>query len=183
MDVNILETKFPEVKIFIPKVHQDFRGFFCETYNNTVDEALGVKFVQDNHSMSKACVVRGLHYQWNQPMGKLLRVVKGSGTDVVVDIRKSSPKFGQHLKIKLSEKNGYVLWVPPGFAQGFCALENDTHLCYKTTSYHNSLAEGAINPRDETLSIDWQVPNAALILSKKDESAQSFSQYSLEPSF
>ena len=76
-----------------------------------------------------------------------------------------------------------MLWVPPGFAQGFCSLENDTHLCYKTTSYHNSLSEGAINPRDEILSIDWQVPHSALILSKKDKAAQSFSQYSMEPSF
>ena len=181
--MKILETKFPEIKIFSPKVHQDFRGFFCETYNNTIDEALGVKFVQDNHSMSNAYVVRGLHYQWDLPMGKLLRVIKGSGIDAVVDIRKSSPKFGQYLKIKLSEENGYMLWVPPGFAQGFCALENDTHLCYKTTSYHNSLAEGAINPRDEGLSIDWQVPYNALILPEKDEAAQSFVQYSLEPVF
>ena len=181
--MKVVETIFEDAKLFYPKVYADERGFFTESYNHIIQDELGETFIQDNHSKSKAGVIRGLHYQWDRPMGKLLRVVKGSGFDTIVDIRKDSPTYGVHSTIRLSEDNFAMLWVPPGFAQAFLALENDTHLCYKTTALHNGDAEGAIHPTNSGLDIDWLVPTDYIILSEKDTTAQTFAEYDENPRF
>ena len=181
--METVETIFEDAKLFYPKVYADDRGFFTESYNQIIQDELGETFIQDNHSKSKAGVIRGLHYQWDRPMGKLLRVVKGSGLDTIVDIRKDSPTYGVHSTFMLSEENFAMLWVPPGFAQAFLALEDDTHLCYKTTALHNGDAEGAIHPTNSGLDIDWQVPNDYILLSEKDTTAQTFAEYAENPRF
>jgi dTDP-4-dehydrorhamnose 3,5-epimerase len=116
-------------------------------------------------------------------MGKLVRVVKGKGIDVIVDIRQNSPTYGQYDKVELSEDNFNIVWVPPGFAHGFMSLEDDTHLIYKTSVYYNSLADGSINPLCSDLNINWGVSKDNIILSDKDNTSQSFSQYSQNPKF
>jgi dTDP-4-dehydrorhamnose 3,5-epimerase len=116
-------------------------------------------------------------------MGKLLRVINGSGFSVVVDIRKNSSNYGEWVKISLDDIDNNILWVPPGFAHGFLALENNTHLCYKTTSLHNSNSEGAIHPLNSGLNIDWGVDEEKIILSEKDSTAQSFEDYNKNPKF
>ena len=116
-------------------------------------------------------------------MGKLVRVIKGRGIDVMVDIRKDSPTYGQYDKVELSEDNFNIVWVPPGFAHGFMSLEDDTHLIYKTTSYYNQESDGAINPLCKNLNIDWEIPVENIIISSKDNQAQSFVQYKLNPKF
>lgn len=176
-----LSKIFKEVKTFTPTIYNDDRGFFMESYNQTIQDELKENFIQDNHSKSKKGVIRGLHYQWNNPMGKLLRVVQGSGIDVIVDIRKNSPTYGQFEKFYLNDNNNLILWVPPGFAQGFLSLEDNTHLCYKTTALHNSNAEGAIHPLESGLNIDWELDN--ILLSQKDKTAQSFDDYNKQPKF
>ncbi len=181
--MKVLSTKFKDIKIFNPTVYRDDRGFFTESFNQKIQDELNVNFLQDNHSKSKQYVIRGLHYQWDNPMGKLLRVVSGAGIDVVVDIRKNSPTYGEYESFKLTDSNFNILWVPPGFAQGFLALEENTHLCYKTTALHNRNAEGAINPINSGLDIDWGVPNNDILLSDKDTLAQSFNDYNLNPKF
>ena len=181
--MKIVETIFEDAKLFYPNVYADDRGFFTESYNQIIQDELGETFIQDNHSKSKAGVIRGLHYQWDQPMGKLLRVVRGRGLDTIVDIRKDSPTYGVHSTTMLSEDNFAMLLVPPGFAQAFLALEDDTHLCYKTTALHNGDAEGAIHPTNSGLDIDWQVPNDYIILSEKDTTAQTFAEYAENPRF
>ena len=175
--MDIERTFFDKVKIFKPKVYSAHRGFFMESFNNIIEEELNESFIQDNHSKSHKNVLRGLHYQWDKPMGKLVRVVKGSGLDVIVDIRKNSDTFGYWESFELSENNHHILWAPPGFAHGFLSFEDETHLCYKTTSLHNSECEGAINPLDSDLNIDWLMDNSSIILSDKDKSAQSFNEY------
>ena len=179
----IKSKKFQEVKIFYPKIYKDDRGFFMESFNKYIDDELNENFIQDNHSKSKRGVLRGVHYQWDNPMGKLLRVIKGAGIDVIVDIRQNSPTFGMWERFNLSEYNNAILWAPPGFAHGFLALENDTHLCYKTTALHNGNAEGAIHPLKSGLDIDWSLPEDEILLSEKDSVAQTFSEYAKNPKF
>tara|TARA_R110000796_G_scaffold68919_1_gene157572 strand:+ start:1017 stop:1562 length:546 start_codon:yes stop_codon:yes gene_type:complete len=181
--MKILTTKFKDVKLFNPTVYSDDRGFFVESFNQKIQDELNVNFLQDNHSKSKQYVIRGLHYQWDNPMGKLLRVVSGAGIDVILDIRKNSPTYGEYESFKLTDSNFNILWVPPGFAQGFLALEKNTHLCYKTTALHNGEAEGAIHPLKSGLDINWGVPSNNILLSKKDTLAQNFNQYNLNPKF
>jgi dTDP-4-dehydrorhamnose 3,5-epimerase len=182
--MKVFETKFKDVKLLIPTVYQDDRGFFTESYNQEVEDLLNVNFLQDNHSKSKKYVIRGLHYQWDNPMGKLLRVVSGAGIDTVVDIRKDSPTYGQHETFSLTDENFHMLWVPPGFAQGFLATQEDTHLCYKTTALHNGDSEGSIHPTNSGLDIYWWgIPNEHIILSEKDKTAQTFNDYDKQPKF
>tara|TARA_R100000008_G_C3556595_1_gene153558 strand:+ start:429 stop:974 length:546 start_codon:yes stop_codon:yes gene_type:complete len=181
--MKVMSTEFNDVKVFEPKVHSDHRGFFMESFNGTIQEELGVEFLQDNHSKSSKNVLRGLHYQWEQPMGKLIRAVKGKGIDVLIDIREDSDTFGKWQSFELSEDNHHILWAPAGFAHGFLSLEEDTHLCYKTTALHNSKCEGAINPIRSGLDIDWTIPNSEIILSEKDSSAQSFNEYTRNVKF
>lgn len=180
----ILENgKIKDIKIFTPKVYLDDRGFFTESYNKFIENALKVKFPQDNHSRSKKNVCRGLHYQWSPNMGKLIRVIKGRGLDVAVDLRINSSTFGQHESIYLSEDNFKIVWIPPGFAHGFLSLEEDTHLTYKASELYNKNTEGSINPLCETLNIDWTIDKDCIILSEKDKLAQSIEDYKKDPKF
>ena len=174
---------FPEVKTFIPNVYKDHRGFFVETFNIKIQDELGVTFYQDNHSKSSKNVIRGIHYQWNKPMGKLCRVVKGSGIDVLIDLRHTSPTYGKSETIFLSDDNFTQVWVPEGFGHGFLALEEDTHFCYKCSALHNGTNEGSIYPFDSTLNIDWTINVEEAILSEKDKNAQTFKNYKSNPKF
>lgn len=184
--MRVEDTIFDTVKLIYPKVHYDDRGFFTEKFNRQIQEVTGFTsdmFVQDNHSCSKRGVVRGLHYQWDKPMGKLLQVIAGSAYDVVLDIRKESLTYGQHQKFFLSEENCAIVWIPPGFAQGFIALENNTHVFYKTTALYNANADGCVNPLDPQLNIDWTMDISSLTLSPKDIAAPTFEEYSKLPRF
>jgi len=168
------------------KKFQDDRGIFYESYKEDfLLEKYGLEntFVQDNHSVSKKNVIRGLHYQWDQPMGKLIRVSHGSIIDIIVDIRRKSPNFGKVYKFSLSAQNINQLWVPPGFAHGFVSLEGNTHVQYKCTQVYNPDGEGGINPFDPTLNIDWGVTRSDALCSQRDLNSQSFSQYILNPKF
>ena len=176
-------TIFKNVKIFDPIVYKDDRGYFMESFNQKIQNELNETFIQDNHSKSKKGVIRGLHYQWSKPMGKLLRVPVGSGIDVIVDIRKNSLTYGKWESFHLSDQNNKILWVPPGFAQGFLALQDNTHLCYKTTALHNNNTEGAIHPLKSGLNINWGLSEQKIILSEKDKTAQTFNDYKLNPKF
>tara|TARA_R110000744_G_scaffold130653_2_gene238357 strand:+ start:5460 stop:6008 length:549 start_codon:yes stop_codon:yes gene_type:complete len=182
--MKIINSKiFKDVKSFIPKVYKDNRGFFMESFNQQIQNIIGIEFLQDNHSKSKKGVIRGLHYQWDEPMGKLVRVPIGSGIDVIVDIRKESPTFGKWETFELSDLNNTILWVPPGFAHGFLSLENNTHLMYKNTALHNGEAEGSIHPLKSGLDIDWALPEEEILLSEKDKTAQTFEDYKSNPKF
>lgn len=158
--MNIVATKIPDVLIVEPKVFGDERGFFYESFNQQVfEEKVGrpVNFVQDNHSRSVQGVLRGLHYQLQQPQGKLVRVAVGRVFDVAVDIRKYSPYFGQWVGVELSAENKRQLWVPEGFAHGFVVLSESAEFLYKTTDYYAPQAERCIMWNDPELAIDWNV--------------------------
>lgn len=163
-------TAMAEVLIIEPKVFGDARGFFYESFNQKAfNEATGLdlNFVQDNHSRSAKGVLRGLHYQIEQPQGKLVRVVRGAVFDVAVDIRKSSPTFGKWVGVELSEDNHRQLWVPPGFAHGFVVLSEVADFLYKTTDYYAPEYERCIAWNDPAVGIDWPV-SAEPSLSAKD---------------
>ncbi len=156
--MNIIPTAIPDVKIIEPKVFGDERGFFYESFNaRAFQEALGVDadFVQDNHSKSVKGVLRGLHYQIEQPQGKLVRTVVGEVFDVVVDIRKSSPTFGKHVAVLLSAQNKRMLWVPVGFAHGFLVTSDAAEFVYKTTDYYAPAFERSLLWNDPALGIAW----------------------------
>ena len=161
-----------------PSVFSDERGYFLESFNeNDFNQfVFEIKFVQDNESRSMKNVLRGLHFQ-NPPhaQGKLVRVIKGSVLDVVVDLRKNSKTYGQHKKIILSEKEKNQFYIPPGFAHGFCSLEDETIFSYKCTEYYHPEAESCILWNDESLNIDWEVNDP--ILSKKDMNGISFNDF------
>jgi dTDP-4-dehydrorhamnose 3,5-epimerase len=172
--VKATSTAIPEVLVIEPKVFGDARGFFYESFNGKAfDEAVGrhVEFVQDNHSRSAKGVLRGLHYQIQQPQGKLVRVVRGAVFDVAVDIRKSSPTFGQWVGVELSEDNHKQLWVPPGFAHGFLVLSETADFLYKTTDYYAPAHERGLRWNDPTLAIDWPDCGVRPQLSVKDAAA------------
>ena len=164
-------TRIPDVLVIEPKVFGDARGFFFESFNGRAfDEAVGrhVEFVQDNHSRSSKGVLRGLHYQVQQPQGKLVRVTRGAVFDVAVDIRKSSPTFGQWVGVELSEDNHKQLWVPPGLAHGFVALSETADFLYKTTDYYAPQFERSILWNDAEIGIEWPDIGMEPKLSAKD---------------
>jgi dTDP-4-dehydrorhamnose 3,5-epimerase len=168
--MEVIQTTIPDLLIIEPKVFGDKRGFFMESFNEkTFVEQTGVttKFVQDNHSRSAKNVLRGLHYQIEQAQGKLVRVVSGEVYDVAVDIRKSSPTFGQWVGCLLSETNHRQFWVPPGFAHGFVVLSEIADFLYKTTDYYAPEYERSILWNDSNLNIDWQLEGEP-VLSAKD---------------
>ena len=165
----------PDVVLIEPKVFGDARGFFFESFNQKAfNEATGTQheFVQDNHSRSAKGVLRGLHYQVQQPQGKLVRVVRGAALDVAVDIRRDSPTFGKWVLVELTEANKKMLWIPEGFAHGFIALEDNTEFLYKPTDYYAKDCERCIMWNDPSLDIDW--PAQFPILSDKDSKGQAF---------
>ena len=167
--MKITPSKIPEVLIIEPDVHGDARGFFMETWHaqKYSDAGLDVNFVQDNQSRSKQGILRGLHYQLEQPQGKLVRVTSGSVFDVAVDIRKGSPSFGQWVGIELSSDNFKQLYVPPGFAHGFCVLSEYADFLYKCTDFYAPEYEHGIRWSDPDINIIW--PGNDFLFSEKDE--------------
>ena len=179
--MNVISTAISDVMIIEPKVFGDDRGFFFESFNSRqFAELIGrnVDFVQDNHSRSAKNVLRGLHYQIQQPQGKLVRVVQGIVFDVAVDIRRSSPTFGQHIGVELSAENKRMLWVPEGFAHGFVVLSDTAEFLYKTTHYWAPEFERSIAWNDPALGIQWPIQGEPT-LSAKDQQALSLEKAEL----
>ena len=176
--MKVIDTNIPDVKIIEPKVFGDERGFFMETWNQkTFEEKVAKRtFVQDNHSMSKQGILRGLHYQTENTQGKLVRVTAGEVFDVAVDIRKGSPTFGQWVGVLLSAENKKQLWVPEGFAHGFYVTSESAEFVYKCTDYYNSSAEHSIQWNDPLLSIDWPNKGNSPLLSDKDRNAKPLAE-------
>ncbi len=182
MPYTVTPTALADVLIIEPKVFGDARGFFFESFNERdfYDATkLSVKFVQDNHSQSGRGVLRGLHYQVQQPQGKLVRVARGEVFDVSVNLIEGHPEFGQHVGVHLSAENRRQLWIPPGFAHGFLVLSEIADFLYKTTDYYSPAAERCLLWNDPTLKIEW--PLAALnglspILTEKDRHGLPLSQ-------
>ena len=176
--MKLEKTNLEDCFILSPKVFEDERGTFSETFNakNFLDQTgIAVTFVQDNQSTSKYGVVRGLHFQTGvHGQAKLVRVVKGSALDVVVDLRKGSPSFGKSFSIVLSGENKKQLFVPRGFAHGFSVLEDNTVFAYKCDGYYNKQSERGIIYNDATLAIDWHLSSTAMIISKKDLELPTF---------
>jgi dTDP-4-dehydrorhamnose 3,5-epimerase len=174
--MQIEHTHLSGVLVITPRVFGDSRGFFYESFNQRAFQehtGIAAQFVQDNHSRSARGVLRGLHYQIRQPQGKLVRVVRGAVLDVVLDIRRGSPTFGQWFSALLTEQNKVQLWIPPGFAHGFSVLEDDTEFLYKTTDYWAPEHERCILWNDPALAINWQLQGAP-ILSDKDQRGTPF---------
>lgn len=163
---------------FTPRIFEDERGYFFESFNlNSFNKNISdLKFVQDNQSSSKKGVLRGLHFQ-KPPFeqGKLVRVITGSALDVAVDIRKDSTTYGQHITVKLSSEKNNIFWIPPGFAHGFLALEDDTIFSYKCTNFYNFNSEDALLWNDPEFNIEWDIENP--IVSAKDQEAQLFKNF------
>ncbi|WP_113663052.1 dTDP-4-dehydrorhamnose 3,5-epimerase [Pedobacter nanyangensis] len=156
--MNLIETPIKDLFVIEPKLWQDSRGYFYESFNQRFFEQAGINvtFVQDNQSFSKKGTLRGLHAQANPfAQGKLVRVIQGRVVDVAVDIRKNSPTYGQHFAIELSGENHKQLWVPPGFLHGFLTLEDDTIFTYKVSNYYDKDSEIGIMWNDPTINIDW----------------------------
>jgi dTDP-4-dehydrorhamnose 3,5-epimerase len=182
MNLKVAPTAIPEVLILEPKVFGDDRGFFFESFNaRSFEQATGVKraFVQDNHSRSTKNVLRGLHYQVQNPQGKLVRVTTGEIFDVAVDIRKSSPTFGKWVAVVLSEENKRQLWVPEGFAHGFLTLSESADVLYKTTDYWNPSSERSIRWDDSSIGIEWPLHGAPTV-SVKDQAALALTSSEIE---
>jgi len=171
--MRLLPTRLPDLRLIEPKLFQDDRGSFFESYNRREFAQLSgiaAEFVQDNQSRSKHNVLRGLHYQLPQPQGKLVRVLEGEIFDVAVDIRRTSPTFRQWEAVRLSGENRLILWVPPGFAHGFLVLSAVAEVLYKTTDFYNPTVERCIRWDDPDLAIDWPLSGEP-ILSPRDRAA------------
>ncbi|MCL4109911.1 UNVERIFIED_CONTAM: hypothetical protein GTU68_003279 [Idotea baltica] len=184
--MKIIDTELPEVKIVEPKRYGDERGFFAETFQAERYRSAGVgsNFVQDNHSRSSYGVLRGLHYQIRRPQGKLVSVPRGSVFDVAVDMRSDSPRFGEWTGVVLSEENGRQLYIPPGFAHGFCVISEIADFVYKCTDYYCPEHERSLLWNDPDVGIDWPVESP--LVSEKDQAgaclndAESFESVTLE---
>ncbi len=176
--MEVINTKIPDLYIIKPRVFEDERGYFFESYNKETFLRMGIdqNFVQDNESKSAKGVLRGLHFQ-KPPFtqGKLVRVMRGSVLDVAVDLRKASPTYGKWASVELTQDNKWMYWVPPGFAHGFVTLEDDTVFFYKCTNVYNNASEGSIRWDDPDLNIDWGIKNP--ILSEKDKVAPLFKDF------
>lgn len=176
--MTITETRIRGLYVIEPRVYEDDRGYFFESFNQRHfrNSGLDLDFVQDNQSMSKKDVVRGLHFQ-NPPaaQGKLIQVIKGSVLDVAVDIRKGSPTYGEYFSLKLSEANKKMMFLSEGFAHGFLTLEDETVFSYKCTDFYNQKLESGIKWDDPDLNIDWGVENPTI--TEKDKNAQLFADF------
>lgn len=174
--MKLIATGINEVKLLEPKIFQDDRGFFLESYNEKLlKELLGIEtpFVQDNHSSSIKNVLRGLHYQIRQPQGKLVRVVSGEIFDVAVDLRKASPTFGEWTGFHLSAKNKLMAWIPPGFAHGFLSLSDQADVLYKVTAFYDPTSDRSLLWNDSEINIQWPLAGSPL-LSQKDADGKRF---------
>jgi dTDP-4-dehydrorhamnose 3,5-epimerase len=177
--VEFVPTRLPEVLVVKPRVFGDDRGFFFETYHEQkfAQAGIALRFVQDNHSHSTRHTLRGLHFQIHQPQGKLVRVTRGEAFDVAVDMRRSSPNFGQWAGVVLSATNHDMLWVPPGFAHGYLTLSEEVDFLYKCTDVYAPKHERAIRWDDPELGVKWPLPaGVAPLLSVKDAAAPSLDQ-------
>ena len=181
MDIKLESRQLEDIVVLVPDVFQDSRGFFMETFREDQFKAFGLPhyFVQDNHSRSAKGVVRGLHFQWEPPMGKLMRVTMGSAFLVAVDIRKDSPTLGKSFGIEASAENRRQVWAPAGFARGFCVLSEFAEIQYKCTGLYNSNAESGIRWDDPQIGIEWPVRNPSL--SEKDRKAQTLAEWLAKP--
>jgi dTDP-4-dehydrorhamnose 3,5-epimerase len=177
--VKIEKTNFKDLLIIQPNVFADERGYFFESFNESrfrVETGLNITFVQDNQSMSAKGVLRGLHFQTPPKMqAKLIQVIKGAVLDVVVDLRRTQPTFGQHYKILLTSENKTQLFVPEGFAHGFAVLEDNTIFAYKCSNYYSKENDRSMLWNDPALKINWEIENP--IISEKDQAALNFDQY------
>jgi dTDP-4-dehydrorhamnose 3,5-epimerase len=176
--MEVVETKLKGLIVIKPRVFEDERGYFFESYNKGAfsKAGLNMEFVQDNQSLSQKGVLRGLHFQ-NHPhaQGKLVRAIKGAVYDVAVDIRRNSPTYGQWFGLELTEQNKWMMYIPEGFAHGFATLEDNTIFAYKCTNLYNKASEGCILWNDATLAIDWKLENP--LLSEKDLLGTKFSEF------
>jgi dTDP-4-dehydrorhamnose 3,5-epimerase len=175
--ITVIEEPLPGVLLLEPKVFGDARGFFLESYNQRSMAEIGIRdrFVQDNHSFSSHNVLRGLHYQVQRPQGKLIRAAVGEILDAVVDLRRSSPGFGKSYAARLSDENKRMLWVPAGFAHGFCVVSESAHVLYKATEFYAPELERSLLWNDPQLGIDWQLDGEPQ-LSAKDRQGIPFHQ-------
>ena len=181
MEFKVEQTGIRDLLIITPDIFQDDRGFFTESYRKDKFSEFGldVEFVQDNHSRSAKNVVRGLHFQWEPPMGKLMRVTHGAAFLVAVDIRISSPSFGKWVGVEASVENRKQVYAPAGFARGFCVLSEFAEIQYKCTGIYSNKAESGVLWNDPAIGIRW--PAKEPILSKKDETAQTLDQWLSKP--
>jgi dTDP-4-dehydrorhamnose 3,5-epimerase len=181
MNITIESRELGDVAVIVPEAFQDSRGFFMETFREDQFQALGLphRFVQDNHSRSVRGVVRGLHFQWEPPMGKLMRVSLGSAFLVAVDIRKGSPTLGKWFGAEVSNENRRQIWAPAGFARGFCVLSEVAEIQYKCTGIYSNKAESGIRWDDPDIGIHW--PLAEVQLSEKDRKAQTLAEWLKTP--
>jgi dTDP-4-dehydrorhamnose 3,5-epimerase len=168
-----LTTRLDGLVLLAPAVHGDERGFFIETYREDAMAAAGVgtRFVQDNHSRSRRGTVRGIHFQTHPGQGKLVRCARGTVWDVVVDLRRGSPTFGEWEAVELSDSNGLELWIPVGFGHGFCVLSEVADFVYKCTNYYDAATEAGIRFDDPQVGIQWPLPAAELLYSQRDRDA------------
>jgi dTDP-4-dehydrorhamnose 3,5-epimerase len=183
MEFRIESKSLRDVVVVVPEIFQDDRGFFLETYREDQFRALGLptQFVQDNHSRSVKGVIRGLHFQWEPPMGKLMRVSLGSAFLVAVDIRKGSPSLGQWVGVEASAENRRQVWAPAGFARGFCVLSDFAEIQYKCTGIYNGKAESGILWNDTEIGIGWPISDSEAQLSDKDRKAPTLAQWLASP--
>ena len=181
MEFKVEQTGIRDLLVITPDIFQDDRGFFTESYRKDKFSEFGldVEFVQDNHSRSAKNVVRGLHFQWEPPMGKLMRVTHGAAFLVAVDIRISSPSFGKWVGVEASVENRKQVYAPAGFARGFCVLSEFAEIQYKCTGIYSNKAESGVLWNDPAIGIKWPVKEP--ILSKKDETAQTLDQWLSKP--
>jgi dTDP-4-dehydrorhamnose 3,5-epimerase len=181
MQIRIESEHLNGICVLVPEVFEDERGFFLEAFRADQFKELGLPydFVQDNHSRSQKGVLRGLHFQWEPPMGKLMRVTYGSAYLVAVDIRKGSPTLGQWYGLEVSAQNKKQVWAPAGFARGFYSVSDFVEIQYKCTGIYNHKGEGGILWNDDEIGVQW--PSKDPILSKKDEHAQTLSQWLSTP--
>lgn len=170
-----IPTSLPGVFALEPRVFGDERGFFFESYNRRIMAEVGIveEFVQDNHSLSSRNVLRGLHYQLKRPQGKLVRVAEGEILDVAVDMRRSSLSFGRWEAVRLSGENKRMLWIPAGFAHGFCVLSEKAHVLYKATDFYSPEHERTLAWNDSQLKINWELDGAPIV-SAKDQRGAAF---------
>ena len=175
--MKIEDTNLHGVKVITPKVHEDSRGFFLESFNkrNFSDAGINYQFVQDNHSRSIKNVLRGLHFQKTKKQGKLVRCTKGDVFDVVVDIDMKSNTFGDYFGIELSESNKKMLWVPPGYAHGFCVLSEYADFQYKCTDFYDPNDEGGLLWSDKNINIPWPIKDP--LISTKDQNNMGLNQF------
>lgn len=182
--MEFIRTSIPDVVLIKPRVFGDARGFFMETYQQKVFAEAGIRaeFVQDNHSGSQKGILRGLHYQIQQPQGKLVRAIVGEVFDVAVDLRRSSPTFGKWVGMVLSAENKDMLWIPPGFAHGFFVLSDWAEFTYKATDYYAPQWERTLIWNDPTLGVAWPLAEGQTpLLSAKDTLGKSFQEADLYP--